>query len=105
MMFSVQISYAVSTSDRERGLKGTISEQALETYLMTNDLLWKSYGFNSHLGGIHKLRHTLRADGGGRRNVTLCDKGEGGILNFVTSHFKNSIKATLHVLTKLKQFH
>ena len=31
-----------------------------------------------------------------RRSVTLCDKG-GGILNFVTSHFKNSIKAILHV--------
>ena len=28
--------------------------------------------------------------------MTLCDK-EGGILNFVTSHFKNSIKAILHV--------
>ena len=43
---------------------------------------------------IHKLRHTLRG-GGGRRSVTLCDKG-GGILNFVTLHFKNSIKAILH---------
>ena len=30
---------------------------------------------------------------------------EGGILNYVTSHFKNSIKAILHVSTKLKQFH
>ena len=30
---------------------------------------------------------------------------EGGILNFVTSHFKNSIKAILHISTKLKQFH
>ena len=38
---------------------------------------------HSHLGVIHKLRHTLRG-GGGRRIVTLCDKG-GGILNFVTS--------------------
>ena len=48
--------------------------------------------------------HTLRG-GGGRRSVLLCDKG-GGILNFVTSHLKNSIKVTLHVLvsTKLKQF-
>ena len=32
---------------------------------------------------------------GGRKSVKLCDKG-GGILNFVTSHFKNSIKAILH---------
>ena len=47
------------------------------------------------LGAIHKLRHTLRG-GGHRRSVTLRDKG-GGILNFVTSHFKNSIKAILHV--------
>ena len=54
------------------------------------------------LGAIQKLRHTLRG-GGGRRSVTLCDKGEG-ILNFVT-HFKNSIKAILHISTKLKQCH
>ena len=27
----------------------------------------------------------------------------GGILNFVTSHFKNSIKAILHVSTELKK--
>ena len=40
----------------------------------------------------------------GHRRVILCDKG-GGILNFVTSHFKNSIKAILHVSIKLKQFH
>ena len=26
------------------------------------------------LGAIHKLRHTLR-EGGGRRSMTLCDKG------------------------------
>ena len=35
--------------------------------------------WNSHwitLGAIHKLRHTLRR-GGGRRSVTLCDKGGG----------------------------
>ena len=44
------------------------------------------------LGGIHKLRHTLREG----RGSTKFDKG-GGILNFVTSHFKNSIKATLHI--------
>ena len=56
-----------------------------------------------NFGGIHKLRHTL-GGGGGRRSVTLCEKG-GGILNFVTSHFKNSIKAILHVSTLLKQFH
>ena len=43
----------------------------------------------------------VKGDGGGRRNVT---RG-GGILNFVTSHFKDSIKAILHVSTKLKQFH
>ena len=48
------------------------------------------------LGAIHKLRHTLRG-GGGRRSVTLFDKEGGGILNYVTSHFKNSIKAILHV--------
>ena len=30
---------------------------------------------------------------------------QGGILNFVTSHFKNCIKAILHVSAKLKQFH
>jgi hypothetical protein len=30
---------------------------------------------------------------------------ERGILNFVKSHFKNSIKAILHISTKLKQFH
>ena len=47
------------------------------------------------LGAIHKLRHTLRG-GGGRQSVTLCEGG-GEILNFVTSHFKNSIKAILHV--------
>ena len=29
--------------------------------------------------------------------MTLCDKEGGGILNFMTSHFKNSIKAILHV--------
>ena len=40
------------------------------------------------LGAIHKLRHTLRG-GGGRRSVTLCDKG-GRILNFVTSHFNTT---------------
>ena len=28
--------------------------------------------------------------------MTLCDKGEGGILNFVRSDFKNSVKAILH---------
>ena len=38
----------------------------------------------------------VKRGGGGRRSVTLCDKG-GGILNFVTSHFKNSIKAILHI--------
>ena len=27
------------------------------------------------LGAIHKLRHTLRGGGGGRRSMTLCDKG------------------------------
>ena len=32
-------------------------------------------------------------------------RGWGGILNVVTSHFKNSIKAIIHVSTKLKQFH
>ena len=45
------------------------------------------------LGGIYKLRHTLRG-----RGSTKCDiviQG-GGILNFVTSHSKNSIKAILH---------
>ena len=47
-------------------------------------------------GAIHKLRHTLRG-WGGRWIVRLCDKGRGGILNCVTSHFKNSIKAILHV--------
>ena len=49
----------------------------------------------TNLTYTHKLRHTLRG-GGSRRSVTLCDKG-GGILNFVTSHFKNSIKAILQV--------
>jgi len=34
--------------------------------------------------------------------VTLCDKG--GILNFVTSHFKNSIKTILQVSTKMFKF-
>ena len=29
--------------------------------------------------------------------MILRDKGEVGILNFVTTHFKNSIKAVLHV--------
>ena len=29
--------------------------------------------------------------------MTLRDKGEVGIVNFVTTHFKNSIKAVLHV--------
>ena len=56
------------------------------------------------LGGIHTLRHTLR----GRRGSTNCDivrQGGGGVLNFVTSHFKNSIKVILHVSTKLKQFY
>ena len=38
---------------------------------------------------------TTHIKGGGRRNVTSCDKG--GILNFVTSHFKNSIKTILQV--------
>ena len=38
---------------------------------------------NSKTLGIHKLRHTL--------------SGGGGILNFVTLHLKNSIKAILHV--------
>ena len=33
--------------------------------------------------------------------MTLCDKGGGGILNFVTSHFKNTIKVILHVSIKL----
>ena len=28
--------------------------------------------------------------------MILCDKG-GGILNFVISHFKNSVKAIIHV--------
>ena len=35
--------------------------------------------------------------------MTLYDKG-GGILNFVTSHLKNSIKVILHISYKLKQF-
>ena len=47
----------------------------------------------------------LKGGGGGRRSVALCDKGGGGILNFVKPHFKNCIKAILHVSTKLKQFH
>ena len=42
----------------------------------------------------------VKGGGGDRRSVTLCDKG-GRILNFATSHFKNSIKAILHVSTKL----
>ena len=46
-------------------------------------------------GAIHKLNHTLKGEGG-RRSMTFCDKG-GGILNIVASHFKNSIKAILHV--------
>ena len=37
---------------------------------------------------------------GGQRSVT-----RGRDPNFVTSHFKNSIKAILDVSTKLKQFH
>ena len=42
---------------------------------------------------IHKLRHTLRG-----RGSTKCDiVWQGGDPNFVTSHFKNSIKAILHV--------
>ena len=55
-------------------------------------------------GGIHKLRHTLR---GAEEvdEVLHCVTRGGGVLNFVTSHFKNSIKAILHVSTKLKQFH
>ena len=55
---------------------------------------WQIQIFTYILRAIHKLRHTLRG-GGGRRSVTLS--GKGGILNFVTSHFKNSIKAILHV--------
>ena len=47
------------------------------------------------LRGIHKLRHALRGDGGVRRSTTLCDKGGEGILNLVTTHFKNIIKAIL----------
>ena len=39
----------------------------------------------------------VKGDGGGERSVT---RG-GGILNFVTSHFKNSTEAILHVSTKL----
>ena len=35
-----------------------------------------SFAKSRTLGGIHKLRHTLRGRGG-RRNVTLCDKGGG----------------------------
>ena len=35
----------------------------------------------------------LKGRGGGRRSVTLCDKEGGGILNVVTSHIKNGIKA------------
>ena len=46
---------------------------------------------------------------GVRRGSTKCDivsQGGGGRdPKFVTSHFKNSIKAILHVSTKLKQFH
>ena len=38
----------------------------------------------------------VKGGGGGQRSVTLFDNG-GGILNFVTSHFKNSVKAILHV--------
>ena len=30
--------------------------------------------FLSPFEGIHKLRHTLKGDGGGRQSVTLCDK-------------------------------
>ena len=45
----------------------------------------------------------VKGSRGSRQSVTLCDEG-GRILNFVTSHFKNS-KAILHVSTKLKQFH
>ena len=40
---------------------------------------------------------SLKEGGGGQQRVT---RG-AGILNFVTSHFKNSIKAILHVSTKL----
>ena len=43
-------------------------------------------------GGIHKIRHTLR----GSEGSTKCDivwQGGGRILNFVTSHLKNSIKS------------
>ena len=45
------------------------------------------------LGGIHKLRHTLRG-AEGVDEVRHCVTRWGGILNFVTSHFKNSITGT-----------
>ena len=56
------------------------------------------------LGGIHKLRHTLRGAEGVDEMWHYVTWGEG-ILNFVTSHLENSIKAILNVSTKLKQFH
>ena len=58
------------------------------------------------LGGIHKLRYTLR-EAEGVDEVWHCGTRGVWILNFVTSHFKSSINAILHVLvsTKLKQFH
>ena len=40
------------------------------------------------------MKSHVKGGGGGRGSVTLSDKG--GILNFVTSHSKISIKAILH---------
>ena len=58
------------------------------------------------LGVIHKLRLTLRGGAEGVDQVWHCvTRGGGGILNFVKSHFKNIMKAILHVSTKLKRFH
>ena len=54
---------------------------------------------------FHTMLYFVEIGRAVRRNVTLYDKEGWWILNFVTSHFKNSIKAILHVTTKLKQFH
>ena len=77
------------------GTRARVENKALGNRSTTTIQIYQYLVCYILLGVIHKLRHTLRG-GRGRRSMTLCGKG-GGILNFVTSHFKNSIKAILHI--------
>ena len=78
---------ALGTTCRFKGKRN------IQVKIFHHTILYGSSIKVSCIWGIHKIHHTLR---GGRRGSTKCDivwQGRGGILNFVTSHLKNSTKA------------